>query len=216
MIKRAAIAGPARVLIVDDNADFADNLAELARIRGMEPVVVGRLDDAELLIEREPFDVAMVDYRLPDGSGTDLLSIARRIRPQLVCVIVTAFASLASTVSVAPNVRASSSFDASRSTAMMRSAPASRAPWIAFRPTPPAPMTTTSSPARTLAAFTAAPTPVMTPHVKSEAMSSGISSGTGAIWEVSTTTFSAKAPQFMAWKTYVPSAMLSGAEAVAS
>ena len=70
----------------------------------------------------------------------------------------------ASTKWVAPNCRASASLDARVSTAMMRLAPASRSPWMTLRPTPPTPNTAAVSPARTLARFSTAPTPVSTPQ----------------------------------------------------
>ena len=56
---------------------------------------------------------------------------------------------LALIVSVAPNSRAAASLAGSMSTAMIGDAPASRAPWMELRPTPPQPMTTTLEPALT-------------------------------------------------------------------
>lgn len=99
MIGSLVAEGPARVLIVDANRDFAANLADIARLQGMEPVVVRRLEDALDQMARHEFDVALVDYRLPDGSGTEFLARARDLRPHLVCVIVTAFASQSTTLS---------------------------------------------------------------------------------------------------------------------
>lgn len=64
----------------------------------------------------------------------------------------------------------------------MRRAPAIRAPWIAFRPTPPAPITTTSSPGRSWPAFTTAPMPVMTPQDNRLAEAMGRLSGIAATW----------------------------------
>src|SRR5581483_11686086 len=66
--------------------------------------------------------------------------------------------------------------------AMIRAAPASRAPWIAAKPTPPQPITSTLSPGRTTALRSTAPTPVVTPHPSSAARSSGsdLSIGTTA------------------------------------
>ena len=55
----------------------------------------------------------------------------------------------ASTVSVAPSFCASSSFDGDTSTATIREAPAIRAPWMTFKPTPPHPITATVSVGRT-------------------------------------------------------------------
>jgi hypothetical protein len=56
---------------------------------------------------------------------------------------------------------------------MIRAAPARRAPCTAFSPTPPRPITTTLSPGRTRAVFTAAPRPVGTPQARRQALSAG-------------------------------------------
>ena len=65
---------------------------------------------------------------------------------------------------------------------MIISAPATRAPWMQFSPTPPQPNTATVLPARTRAVLTAAPKPVITPQPISAACAKGISLGmtTGA------------------------------------
>ena len=78
------------------------------------------------------------------------------------------FSLLALIVSVAPNSRAAASLPGSMSTAMIGEAPASRAPWMELRPTPPQPMTTTLEPALTPAVLTTAPIPVSTPQAMSD------------------------------------------------
>jgi hypothetical protein len=50
------------------------------------------------------------------------------------------------------------------STPMILPAPTSLAPWMTFRPMPPRPKTTTVAPASTLAEYSTAPTPVVTPQ----------------------------------------------------
>ncbi len=60
------------------------------------------------------------------------------------------------------------------STAMMGFAPQVTAPWMEFRPTPPAPMTATLLSGGTLARLTTAPKPVVTPQASSEATSIGM------------------------------------------
>ena len=67
-------------------------------------------------------------------------------------------------VSVAPWWRACASRSSDRSTAMMRSAPARRAPITAPRPTSPQPNTATVEPGCTFAVYSAAPIPVESPH----------------------------------------------------
>ena len=60
-----------RVLVVDDNAAFLDNLQELLSDAGYE-VVVATSCQAARERAKEGFDVALVDLRLPDGDGTAL------------------------------------------------------------------------------------------------------------------------------------------------
>ncbi len=80
-------------------------------------------------------------------------------------------------VSVAPIFFASCSFDATVSIAMIRSAPASAAPFTADSPMPPQPITTTVAPGSTFAAWNTAPTPVITPQpTNAPQRSSGMSS----------------------------------------
>ena len=55
--------------------------------------------------------------------------------------------------------------------------PAMAAPWIAFRPTPPAPNTATLLPGATCAVLKTAPTPVVTAHPRRAHLSSGASGG---------------------------------------
>ena len=84
--------------------------------------------------------------------------------------------SAAFTTSLAPSLRASSSFHGTVSTAMIRPAPAIRAPCSAESPTPPQPITATLLPGAICAVLSAAPTPVVTPQPISAACSSGMSS----------------------------------------
>jgi len=76
-----------RVLVVDDNAAFLDNLQELLGDAGYEVRIA---DSCRAAREhaRPGFDVALVDLRLPDGEGTELtvaprttLRLHRVLRP---------------------------------------------------------------------------------------------------------------------------------------
>src|SRR5579875_1894689 len=84
----------------------------------------------------------------------------------------------------------------------------------ADRPTPPSPMTTTDSPARTPAVRQAAPTPVSTAHPSRAATSGAIPPGSGTTARSGTTISSANAPTpRQAW-TGVPSASRPAGRAV--
>jgi DNA-binding NarL/FixJ family response regulator len=82
-----------RLLVVDDH--------ELVRI-GLRQVFAGRVDmeiareassgEAAIeLINREPFDVALVDLALADVSGMDVLKKARKIQPDMAVLIVSGY-----------------------------------------------------------------------------------------------------------------------------
>ena len=88
----------------------------------------------------------------------------------------TGSAAVESMTSVAPSSFASANLFSTTSTAMMRSAPAMRQPWIAASPTPPAPNTAAVEPGSTRAQFRTAPMPVITPQLISAATSNGMSS----------------------------------------
>ena len=81
---------------------------------------------------------------------------------------------------------------ATTSTATMRAAPASRAPWTTARPTPPHPITATDAPSWTGVAQSAAPAPVEKPHASRHACSAGSSSGIFTAHASCTITRSAK------------------------
>ena len=78
-------------------------------------------------------------------------------------------------MSVAPSLRASSSFQGWLSIATIRDAPAIRQPWSADRPTPPHAITAQVLPGSIRAVLSTAPTPVVTPQPISAARSSGMS-----------------------------------------
>ncbi len=95
------------------------------------------------------------------------------------------------------------------STAMIRPAPAMRAPWMTLRPTPPQPMTATVSPGEMSAVFMAAPTPVRTPQPMRAADCSGTSSGILTVLMAGTMASLAKVPQNAIWPSSVPSEVVN-------
>lgn len=82
-----------RVLVVDDNAAFLDNLQELLSDAGYE---VGIASSCQSARERakEGFDVSLVDLRLPDGDGTALAAELKKEMPESEVVLLTGFATL--------------------------------------------------------------------------------------------------------------------------
>lgn len=84
----------ARLLIVDDDAGFRRTLADILKVKGYETVVAGSGGEAITTAQREPFDLLLVDLRLPDMSGIDVMDRVRTGAPLLETIIMTGNASL--------------------------------------------------------------------------------------------------------------------------
>ena len=82
---------------------------------------------------------------------------------------------------------------------MILLAPDSMAPWTAFSPTPPQPITSTVEPASILAWRVTAPTPVATQQPTRAACGHGMSLRIGTTISSGTTTSSAKVPMRAIW-----------------
>jgi signal transduction histidine kinase len=82
------------VLIVEDDGDFAESLADILVPRGFNPVIAGSPDAAIAIMAPSPGysppPVALIDLRLGTTSGIDLLARLRSERPELIGVLMTA------------------------------------------------------------------------------------------------------------------------------
>ena len=79
-----------RILIVEDNLEFGDNLAEILRGEGHEVLC---LPDAEQALEcaaSGDFDGVVTDLRLPAMSGLELIVELGRLKPSLPVVLLSA------------------------------------------------------------------------------------------------------------------------------
>ena len=61
-----------RILLVDDEQELVETLAERLKIRGIEARWATTGDAAMKLIETENFDLAILDVKIPGMSGIDL------------------------------------------------------------------------------------------------------------------------------------------------
>lgn len=81
------------VLIVDDNEDAAQVLADAARMAGATAVdVVTSGEDAIGKAILKDYDLITLDIRMPGVSGLDALAVIRGLRPHSVLAIISAYA----------------------------------------------------------------------------------------------------------------------------
>ncbi|MBI4511057.1 MAG: response regulator [Deltaproteobacteria bacterium] len=84
--------GPARaVLIVDDDKDNRQVLAELLAARGFDVADAGTAAAAEALAASRPYDAALVDLAMPDKSGWDIVRTLHLLRPAMRIALVTGY-----------------------------------------------------------------------------------------------------------------------------
>jgi CheY-like chemotaxis protein len=68
-----------RLLLVDDHDDTLEFMSRLLRARGHVVTTARSVAEAEALCEaQQPFDLAVCDLQLPDGTGGDLMAGALR------------------------------------------------------------------------------------------------------------------------------------------
>ncbi|HEY7953837.1 MAG TPA: response regulator [Polyangia bacterium] len=86
------------VLIVDDDPLVRNALARHFRHRGHFVRTAGGVDEALGLVRAEAPEAAVIDLRMGDGSGIDLVRELSEIAPATRTVILTAYGSIASAV----------------------------------------------------------------------------------------------------------------------
>jgi signal transduction histidine kinase len=92
------VTGKPRILVIDDNADFAENIAELIGDMGLtsEVALTGR--DAVERFVRRPFEIAIVDLQLPDLPGTRVIARLKEVAPDCICIVFTGNATLGNAI----------------------------------------------------------------------------------------------------------------------
>jgi two-component system response regulator RegA len=85
----------ASMLLVDDEEVFRGRLARALRERGLEVVEAGDHAGATAAVAAHPLTYALVDLRLPSGSGLDVVRTIKRERPHTAVVVLTGYGSIA-------------------------------------------------------------------------------------------------------------------------
>lgn len=80
----------AHVLVVDDHADSRDVMAAMLASAGHSSVQAADGDEALSLLQREAFDLALVDIFLPVRDGIEVIRAMRRDYPAVKIVAVSA------------------------------------------------------------------------------------------------------------------------------
>ena len=87
------------LLIVDDDKSFLQRLARAMESRGFEVTAVESVADGLMHVEKSPPAFAVIDMRLGDGTGIDVISTLKQRRPDARAIILTGYGNIATAVS---------------------------------------------------------------------------------------------------------------------
>ena len=85
-----------RVLIVDDELDFLETIVKRLQRRKVDTTGIDSGIKALELLEKEHFDVVILDVRMPGMDGIETLKEMKRKRPLLEVIMLTGHASVES------------------------------------------------------------------------------------------------------------------------
>ena len=79
-----------KILIVDDDPEFAEGLALTLEIAGHEVELASTGEAALKTLKRRDFDVTLLDYRMPGMDGVDSYMQIRKFKPDAKVIMMTA------------------------------------------------------------------------------------------------------------------------------
>ena len=92
-----------RILIIDDDVDFAASLKLILENENYQSLLSHSEKEALEVIGKNAVDLALIDIRLGQDDGIELLPKLKEIQPDLLCVMVTGFGSIETAVQALNN-----------------------------------------------------------------------------------------------------------------
>jgi len=87
-----------KVLLVDDEKDFLDIMAQRMEARGLEITTAESADQALSIIGKEHFDAIVMDFQMPGMDGMQALKAIKAKSPELQIILLTGYATVEKTV----------------------------------------------------------------------------------------------------------------------
>jgi len=96
--RRAEIGEDNSLLVMDDDAPFRNRLARAMEKRGFAPVPAESVAEGMAAVRASPPAYAVIDLRLEDGNGLDVVEALRELRPDSKVVVLTGYGAIATAV----------------------------------------------------------------------------------------------------------------------
>jgi CheY-like chemotaxis protein len=98
MTNAGSVPNERSLLIVEDDKSFLQRLARAMEGRGFAVTTAESVADGLLQVEKAPPAFAVVDMRLADGNGLDVISAMKKRRPDARAIILTGYGNIATAV----------------------------------------------------------------------------------------------------------------------
>ena len=87
------------ILVVDDDPELRENIREILDDAGFAVTVAASGEEALDCLERQAFDVILLDLIMPGLGGKEVLPLIKRQSPSVKAIMITAFATIENAVS---------------------------------------------------------------------------------------------------------------------
>ncbi|MGE5583889.1 MAG: sigma-54-dependent transcriptional regulator [Bacillota bacterium] len=88
----------ARILVVDDDLGMRDTLEAVLTAEGYEVGVAVNGAETTEILARESFDVMLLDFKMPDCTGVELLPLIKKAAPEMPVIMMTAYGTVKAAV----------------------------------------------------------------------------------------------------------------------
>lgn len=88
------IGGKPRILVVDDDVDILQSLKDILETKGYNVEVAENAQKGLDMARKKFFNLAILDIKLPDMEGTELLAKIHKEKPEMMKVMLTGYPSL--------------------------------------------------------------------------------------------------------------------------
>jgi len=87
-----------QLIIVDDDLPFRERLTRSMQKKGFDVESFGKYSDSLIRLNETMFDYAIVDMRLEDGSGLELINKIKELSPNTKSLLLTGYGNIATAV----------------------------------------------------------------------------------------------------------------------
>ena len=94
----STVALGSTLLLVDDDGPFVRRLARAMESRGFEVTLAESITEGRAAIRSKPPQYAVIDLRLEDGNGLELIEAIRKVREDTRIVMLTGYGNIATAV----------------------------------------------------------------------------------------------------------------------